>query len=109
MKKTNEFEGWVTATCKNKKCEKAFLIYDKKGEFNDEPTTKFYCPICEKNGFKNKKEKETPEKFLKRMGIIDKIVKREFKKICKTRSYRRTYDNILKEAIEVAGYYRDEC
>lgn len=102
----NEFTGWVTATCR--KCGKAFMYNDKKGKYNDEPPTKFYCDDCVKKGFKNVKEVDTPDKFLKRNKITDKIVKREFKKICKTRGNRRTYNSILKEAIEVAGYYKEE-
>ena len=81
-------------------------LEDKKGEFNDEPTEKFYCPECVKNGFKNKKKgRETPEEFLKHNKIKDKVVVREFKKICKTRGKGRSYTSILKEAVEVASYY----
>lgn len=101
-----EFVGWVTATCKNPKCKKAFMFEDKKGEYNDIPTEKFYCPECVANGFKNKRKgRETPEEFLKHNKIKDKIIVREFKKICKTRGKGRSYTNILKEAVEVASYY----
>ena len=106
MTVNKEFAGWVTATCKNKNCQRAFMLEDKKGEFNDEPTEKFYCPECVKNGFKNKKKgRETPEEFLKHNKIKDKVVVREFKKICKTRGKGRSYASILKEAVEVASYY----
>ena len=106
MAVNKEFTGWVTATCKNKNCQRAFMLEDKKGEFNDEPTAKFYCPECVKNGFKNKKKgRETPEEFLKHNKIKDKVVAREFKKICKTRGKGRSYTSILKEAVEVASYY----
>ena len=101
-----EFIGWVTATCKNKNCQRAFMLEDKKGEYNDIPTEKFYCPECVKNGFKNKRKgRETPEEFLKRSKVTDKRVIKEFKKIYKTRGRRRSYDSILKEAVEVASYY----
>lgn len=106
MAVNKEFTGWVTATCKNKNCQRAFMLEDKKGEFNDEPTEKFYCPECVKKGFKNKKKgRETPEEFLKHNKITDKIVIREFKKICKIRGKNRSYTSILKEAVEVASYY----
>lgn len=101
-----EFRGWVTATCKNKSCQRAFMLEDKKGEFNDEPTEKLYCPECVKSGFKNKKKgRETPDEFLKANKIKNKIIAREFKKICKTRGKNRSYTSILKEAVEVASYY----
>jgi hypothetical protein len=106
MNNLEVYQGFCTATCKN--CGKAFMYYDKKGEYNDTPPTKFYCEECVKRGFKNEKFVDTPNKFLKRNKITDKTVIREFKKICKTRKNRRTYENILKEAIEVAGYYKEE-
>ena len=108
--------GWVTATCKNKKCKKAFMIYDKKGEFNNEPTNKFYCPECVKNGFKNKraintkdnkKNNNSPSMFLNKNKIKDKIVRREFLKICRNRGKYLRYNDILKEAMEVASYYNE--
>ena len=106
MARNKEYVGYVTETCK--KCKRAFMYFDKMGDINDEPTKKFYCPECEKDGLKNKKTRETPDEFLKANNITDKIIKREFKKINKTRGKRRSYDSILKEAIEVAEYYKGE-
>ena len=81
--RNKDYIGWTFAECK--KCHKLFSIYDSKGEWNDEFPTKFYCPECQKAGFKNKKKtgRETPEEFLKGMGIVDKLVCKEFKKIFK--------------------------
>lgn len=110
-KNENELVGWVTATCKNKKCQKVFMIFDRFGKYNDEPTTDFYCPECEHNGFKNTRNKKnikpTPLMFLNKNKIKDKIIRREFLKICKSRGKNRTYESILKEAIEVASYYNE--
>ncbi len=104
--RNKDYIGWTFAECK--KCHKLFSIYDSKGEWNDEFPTKFYCPDCQKVGFKNKKKagRETPEEFLKGMGIVDKIICKEFKKICKSRGKGRAYKSILKEAMEVAEYKR---
>lgn len=102
-----DYVGWVTETCK--KCKCAFMYYDKFGVINDEPTGKFLCPECVKKIEKqNKNKRLTPEQFLKNSNIKDKIVCREFKKICKGRGKRRTYENILKEAIEIASYIKGE-
>lgn len=99
--------GWVTETCK--KCKCAFMYYDKLGVINDEPTGKFLCPECVKKvGKQNKTGRLTPEQFLKNSGIKDKIVCKEFKKICKLRGKNRSYDSLLKEAIEVASYIKGE-
>ena len=104
--RNKDYIGWTFAECK--KCHKLFSFFDSKGEWNDEIPTKFYCPECQKAGFKNKKKsgRETPEEFLKTMCITDKIVRKEFKKIYKYRGRGRAYSSILKEAIEVADYKR---
>lgn len=101
---------YVTATCK--KCKRAFMTPDsiKNGQYNDTPPTHLYCPDCEKTGLKNKKKKNrlTPEEFLKAQNITDKLVIKDFKKRCKKASSKgRTYENILKESIEVASYYTE--
>lgn len=104
--RNKDFIGWVTATCK--KCHKAFMHFDKYGEFNDDPPTRFYCEECVKAGNKNRKGKETPDEYLKANGITDKLVCKEFRRICKNfRGKRLRYDYVLKEAIEVAGYRRN--
>lgn len=113
--KDNSFVGYVTATCKNKKCQKAFMWYDKKGQYNDEPPSKYYCPECVQKGLKNptqkrktatKRKSNLVAKFLKENKITDKIVIREFKKLIKARNVKRGYKRVLKEAIEVAQYYK---
>lgn len=107
--KNDEYIGWVTATCKNKECQKAFMYFDKNGKFNDLPPDCFYCPECIAKGFKNKREKKLsePEKFLKEKNIKDNIIKKQFLKLCKMRNHKR-YTSLLKEAIEIAGYIKEE-
>lgn len=95
---------YVTATCKG--CKTAFMIEDsiKHGMFNDEPPRNFYCPACE-----NKRKKKSPiVDFLDKNNITDKIVRREFVRICKSPSAKhRRKDIMLKEAIEVSKYYKE--
>lgn len=100
----SKFSGWVTETCR--KCKKAFMYYDEEGIVNDEPTGKFLCPSCAKIYKTSVKKSITPEQYLKEMKITDKKICKEFKKRCKNfKGKRKSYQNILKEAIEIAGYY----
>lgn len=103
MVRCKDFAGWTYAECKN--CGKVFPFEDKNGDYNEIPPTKFYCPQCEKLGFKNKKGKETPEEFLKANNITDKDVIREFKNGIKNfRGKRLNFNNILKDALEIVEY-----
>ena len=45
--------------------------------------------------------------FLNKNKIKDKIVRREFLKICRNRGKYLRYNDILKEAMEVASYYNE--
>lgn len=106
----NDFTGWTHAICKG--CKTLFPIYDKYGKWNDlPPDNKVYCPDCQKKGLKVKQPKVvrlTPDKFLKVNKIKDKLIIKFFKKICRERgTYRRKYESILKEAMEIADLYRE--
>lgn len=101
---------YVTATCK--RCENAFMLPDSisNGRFNDYPPTDFYCPECEAKGFKNKRRtgKPTPDEFIEEEGIKDKTIIKVFKKMCKDNPYNKTFNRMLKDAKEIASYYKDE-
>lgn len=112
----DSYIGWTYATCK--KCKEVFPIFDRYGQWNDlPPDNKFYCPKCERKGFKSKKPKSpktatgrvTPEVFLKQNEIKDKLIIKFFKKIYKQRGKGRSYKSILKEAIEIADLHREDC
>ena len=83
------------------------MYHDKKGIINDVPTGKFLCPECIKTLEKKNKGRLTPEQYLKNAGITDKLICREFRKIFKLRGKGRKYENILKEAEEIARYKRE--
>lgn len=106
MARNSEYQGWVTETCK--KCGKAFMYNDTKGVINDEPTKKFYCPECQKNGFKNtKKGKLTPEEYLKINNITDKELIKEFKRQLKYFIGKNlNYDNVMKNTVKILEYNR---
>lgn len=88
------FSGYTYTICK--KCGKLFLFNDTDGEFNDlPPDNKFFCTSC--------KRYETPKDFLKAYNITDKIICKEFNRICK-KAKNRTYKSILKDAKEIASY-----
>ena len=57
---------YVTYTCKNPKCRKAFIDLDPYNDINDEPLQTRYCPDCVKLGFKNEKYKSKKD----RMAIV---------------------------------------
>ena len=111
----DSYIGWTHATCK--KCKEVFPIFDRYGQWNDlPPDNKFYCPKCERKGFKSKKVKSIktatgrviPEVFLKQNEIKDKLIIKFFKKIYRERGKGRSYNSILKEAIEVADLHRED-
>ena len=96
-----EFSGWVTETCK--KCKKAFMFNDRFGQINDTPSGLLLCPTCAK------KAKLTPSQFLNNNLIKDKIIRQQFIKIHKrNKEFNPTYEESLKQAIEVAGYIKEE-
>ena len=98
---SKEYVGWVTETCK--KCKKSFMFNDRFGQVNDEPTGLLFCPTCAK------KEKLTPAQFLKNNLIKDKIIREQFFKIHKrNKKFNPTYEETLKQAIEVSGYIKEE-
>lgn len=101
----NENVGWTWAVCT--KCGKLWQYFDKKGKYNDD-FPKLKCPSCKAQTTKkkNKTGRGTPDKFLKDNGVTDKEIISEFKKIYR-RYPRRRYENILKDAIEVVGYKRE--
>lgn len=103
---------YVTATCKNKDCQRAFMIQDsiKDGWYNDLPPTHLYCPECEAKGFKNKtvkKKKIAPQDFLKENKVTDPFVRKEFFKRCKGVT-KPNYNKIYKQALEVGQYRREK-
>lgn len=115
---------YVTYTCKNKDCRKAFIDIDINNNINEVPLQNRYCPDCVKNGFKNEKQKrKTKEEliaednlnfFLKQIeenNIEDKkdiaFLKKEFFKNIKTKTQlgcRINRVSLFKQAVEVLGY-----
>lgn len=118
MNEKDEFEnvGWTHIVCKN--CGKMFAWFDLKMEMNDMPKDDFYyCPTCQRKGFKNKLTFNTKQKkhpyainlFFKTKNITDKIVKKTFKKMVENYTGKNmSYDRLLKEALEIRSYYTDE-
>lgn len=113
-KTKTEFVGWTHTICK--KCKKLFPIFDKFGQWNElPPDNEYYCSECEQKGYKSKKVKPpkmvpvrlTPQKFLKVNSINDKLIIKFFKKVLRERGKHRTYNSILKEAIELADLHRE--
>lgn len=112
----DSYIGWTHAVCKG--CKTIFPIYDKYGQWNDlPPDNQFYCPECQRKGFKSKKVKSpktstgrlTPENYLKVNNIKDKLVIKFFKKVCRERgTFNKRYESILKEAIELADLHRED-
>lgn len=98
--------GWTWAICT--KCGKMYSYYDKNGTVIDE-FPRVMCPTCKANSTKkrNKTGRGTPEAFLKSKNITDKDIIKEFKAIYK-RNTKRTYECILKDAIEISGYRKAE-
>lgn len=115
---------YVTYTCKNKDCRKAFIDIDINNNINEVPLQNRYCPDCVKRGFKNEKQKrKTKEEliaednlnfFLKQIeenNIEDKkdiaFLKKEFFKNIKTKTQlgcRINRASLFKQALEVLGY-----
>lgn len=121
-----EFVGWTFSICP--KCGNIWSIYDKYGEFNEDFAHR-KCPVCKakktreinkkrvadgKNKLSETKKRkpkklEPSEKFLKDNNITDRMVIKEFKNILKRREGQRfTFNKVLKDAIEIAGYRLQE-
>lgn len=101
-----EAVGYTWAICT--KCGKMYSYFDKQGKYNDD-FPRIMCPTCKANSTKkkNKTGRGTPEAFLKEKGVTDKDIIKEFKAIFK-RNTKRTYECILKDAIEISGYRKAE-
>lgn len=115
---------YVTYTCKNKNCRKAFIDLDPNNDINEEPLKNRFCPDCVKKGFKNpqlkpkssKQIKESEDKIfilekIKAYNIVDKKDINFILKYCKKNIERKNQNglyvnrlNIFKEALEVLSY-----
>lgn len=99
-------EGFIFCTCKH--CGELFPLYDKTGKFKDlPPDGKNYCPKCtvaQRNKDKRIQQKQKPEEFLKEQNITNKNVIKFFKRKYKEFGTEKTYQKLLKEAIEEASY-----
>jgi hypothetical protein len=86
------------------------MIYDKKGQYNDD-FPRLMCSSCKSKAKRIKAEKTrkegSPDTFLKTNNITDKDIIKEFKAIY-NRNTRRQYKSILKDAIEIVGYRKEE-
>lgn len=104
----NENIGWTWATCT--KCGKMYMFYDKKGIYNDD-FPRIICPQCKAKSTRKKnealKKHGSPDKFLKENNITDVDVIKEFKAIY-SRNTRRRYETILRDAIQIAQYRKEE-
>lgn len=107
-KELNENIGWTWAICT--KCGKMHMIYDKNGQYNDD-FPRLMCNNCKTKSKRAKAEKNrkegSPDTFLKTNNITDKDIIKEFKAIY-NRNTRRQYKSILKDAIEIVGYRKEE-
>ena len=121
---------YVTYTCKNPKCRKAFIDLDPYNDINDEPLQTRYCPDCVKLGFKNEKYKSKKDRMaivkkrqdprgeyikthIKELGIKDQREKRFIISYCNKQNKHKTsvgvkiiISSIFRDALEVLSYQK---
>lgn len=110
---------FVTYTCKNKACEKAFIDEDFFNNINEVPLKTRYCPECVKKGFKNTKPQKIRtdvyisvfNEMLLESNVSEKkdvdFLKKYYNKQIdykKENKYKIYPKKIFAEALEVLGY-----
>jgi hypothetical protein len=115
---------YITHTCRNKECERAFQNVDECNSQNIPPDYK-YCPACLKKGFKNADIKECKDLYKKKdllhtyifdhtparlLEYQDIVINKALDILNRHIELGRKFNlrSITKQAIEIAKYHAED-